>query len=141
MELIIQSLPSIEQAAQQLLDFADVRKKIVFIGEIGTGKTTLIQSVAKIIGVTTDVTSPTFSLINEYVFQNMVGKNAYIYHIDLYRLKSVQEALDIGIEDYLYDEHYCFIEWPQLIEQILPEDVVTVSIEVLEDSTRKVVFL
>ncbi len=141
MELLLQSLQEIDQAAKQLLDYAADRKKITFVGEIGAGKTTFIKAIAKEIGVETEVTSPTFSLINEYEYQKVEKQCAYVYHIDLYRLRTIQEAMDIGIEDYLYDQHYCFIEWPQLIEPILPDDVVQVFIEALEDSSRKVLFL
>ena len=125
----------------QVLDYAQGKKKLLFTGEIGAGKTTFIKALCAHFKVQEYVTSPTFSLINEYAFENENGKEALIYHLDLYRLKNIQEALDIGIEDYLYDENYCFIEWPELIEPILPEGVVRINISLLNDSKRKMLLL
>ena len=85
------------------------------------------------------VTSPTYSLVNEYSY--MDAKAAIIkqlYHLDLYRLQQIEEALDIGIEEYLYDDNYCFIEWAQIIEPILPTETVTIHIEMMEDGRRKI---
>lgn len=130
-------LNDLSQTANALLHSANGRKKMVFVGEIGAGKTTLIQQICQQLGVEEAVTSPTFSLINEYL--TVDGKR--IYHLDLYRLKSEAEALDIGIEDYLYSDDYCFIEWPEIIENQLPEDVVRIKLSVIDDSTRKMIFL
>lgn len=137
MEFIINDLDALQQAAQKLLDFASDRKKMIFTGDIGAGKTTFIQYICKHLGVEEAVTSPTFPIINQYI----LNSKDRIYHIDLYRLKSEAEAIDIGIEDYLFDENYCFIEWPQIIENLLPEEIVRISIETLDDSTRKMIFL
>jgi len=137
MEFSIKSVDGYQQLALDLLKYLKGKRKIVLLGEIGSGKTTFTKVFCKLLNVEDHVTSPTFSIINEYVFQED-GKESKFYHIDLYRLKDVYEALDIGIEDYLYDDSYCFIEWPELIEPILPNDVVRVSFQLMEDGSRKV---
>lgn len=140
MEIIVQQLQELREVAQQLLTFAAERRKFAFYGEIGAGKTTFIQAICQQLGVREAVVSPTFALVNEYSYADAAGNERIAYHLDLYRLKNMQEALDIGIEDLLYDEHYCFIEWPELVEALLPEDVVRVRIETLKDAQRKMVF-
>ncbi|MEL6719567.1 MAG: tRNA (adenosine(37)-N6)-threonylcarbamoyltransferase complex ATPase subunit type 1 TsaE [Bacteroidota bacterium] len=137
MEIIINEVEALGKVAQQLLDYAESRNVMVFTGEIGAGKTTFIQHICQQLGVEETVTSPTFSIANEY--SNL--KNELICHIDLYRLKSEEEAIHIGIEEYLDRANYCFIEWPQIIENLLPDDVVRISIETLADFKRKIVFL
>lgn len=140
MELIIKDLDELELAVAKLLDFANGRKKILFTGEIGAGKTTFIKYFCQHFQVQEHVTSPTFSLINEYEYEEN-AQIKLIHHLDLYRLKSAQEALDIGIEDYLFDEDYCLIEWPEIIESLLPDDVVRINIELQPDSSRKMLIL
>ena len=137
MEISVYSLSDLDQAAAQLLAFAGERRKFAFYGEIGAGKTTFIQAICRRLGVREAVVSPTFALVNEY----RTDDDELIYHLDLYRLKNVQEALDIGIEDRLYDENYCFIEWPELVEDLLPEDTVRIKLSIVENSTRKILFL
>jgi len=139
MELIISSLDELDAAAEKLIAYADGRQKMAFYAEIGAGKTTFIQAICKRLKVVERVTSPTFSLINEYSCDD--GKGTLVYHIDLYRLNSTQEALDIGIEDYLYQEGFTFVEWPDLVEKLLPTDVIRINIEILDNSTRKILFL
>jgi len=141
MEFNIKTIEELEALVAELLAFANGRKKMLFIGEIGAGKTTFIQAFCKHFGVREHVTSPTYSLINEYSYLDESQNERLIHHIDLYRLKNQQEALDIGIEDYLFDNDYCFIEWPDLVENLLPEGVVTIKIEILADSSRKILFL
>lgn len=141
MEIIIHQLEELDQAAAQLLTFAAARRKMAFYGDIGAGKTTFIQAICKQLGVREAVVSPTFALVNEYVYVDESGLGKTIYHLDLYRLKYIQEALDIGVEDMLYDENYCLIEWPELVEDLLPDDVVRIKITTLNHSTRKIVFL
>lgn len=141
MEIIVQQLNELNQAASQLLSFAADRRKMAFYGDIGAGKTTFIQAICKVLGVRENVVSPTFALVNEYSYWNELGQEQIMYHLDLYRLKNIQEALDIGIEEMLYDENYCFIEWPELIENLLSTDVVRIKMEALNHSTRKIVFL
>lgn len=141
MELIVKDISELKSVVKQLLDFADGRKKMLFKGEIGAGKTTFIKEFCAHFNVNEHVTSPTFSLVNEYSYTDENGKECLIHHLDLYRLKNAQEALDIGIEDYLYDDFYCLIEWPELIENLLPERVVRINLERKEDSTGKILFL
>ena len=126
----VNTLDELPEAAKNVLNLCPNQKKFAIYGEMGAGKTTLVKAMAKILGATDEVASPTFSLINEYA-----GKEP-IYHIDLYRLNSLQEALDIGIEDYLYSSHYCFIEWPGLIESLLPHETVRLEITTGEAGER-----
>ena len=141
MEIIISSIGELDKAVKELLAFAGKRKVLLFSGEIGAGKTTFIQAFCRYFAVREKVTSPTFSLINEYSFLNENSVESNIYHMDLYRLKGVEEALDIGIEEYLYSEKYCLIEWPEIIENILPEDSVQVDIEEIEGGERRMRFI
>ena len=129
-----------EQVAIRLLAHAGQRRCFLLYGEIGAGKTTLVKAICRQLGVEQAATSPTFSLVNEYTYP-AEGKQAVVFHIDLYRLKSLQEAIDIGIEDYLYQPAYCFIEWPELVEDIVPEDAVKIYIQISEHSGRKILFL
>lgn len=108
---------------------------IVFNGEMGAGKTTLIKSICKTLGATDTVSSPTFSLVNEYKTTKET-----IFHFDCYRLKNHKEALDFGIEEYLYSQNWCFIEWADKIESLLPEKYHTISITTLDNQTRKLDF-
>lgn len=141
MEIILDGIEDLPKAAQQLIDFAGGRKKWTFKGEIGAGKTTFIQTLCKKLGVEDKVTSPTFSLVNEYIYLDAEKRQKQVHHIDLYRLNSLDEAINIGIEDYLFDDSYCFLEWPQIIEPLLPENAVEINIEIIDNSTRKMIFL
>lgn len=139
-ELIINQLEDWEAAAAELLNYGRGKNIFVFSGEIGAGKTTFIQAICRQLGVEESVTSPTFALVNEYY--NPADPDQTIYHLDLYRLKSLEEAQDIGIEDLLYDSDYCFVEWPDLIAPLLEQEkLVRIEIEIVKDSTRKVLFL
>lgn len=141
-EMIINNPGELPLAVQALLDYAGGRKKMAFTGEIGAGKTTFIQAFCRSLGVAeAEVVSPTFALINEYEYTSEEGKARPIYHMDLYRLEDIEEALHIGIEDYLYNDDYCLIEWPELIEALLPEDTVRIKLQILGDSIRKILFL
>ncbi len=143
MEIIIKDINQLEEVIPLALDFANNRRKWLFFGEIGAGKTTFIQRFCRHLGVQDPVTSPTFSLVNEYTYpaQNPADSAETMYHLDLYRLKNVEEAIDIGIEEYLEDSRYCLIEWPEIIEPLWPETPVKINIEILEDSSRKILFL
>ena len=139
MELIINQLKELEKAAKILLSFAGNRKKWCFYGDLGAGKTTFIKVICQQLKVKEGVTSPTYSLVNEYSYMDAkVAIIKQLYHLDLYRLQQIEEALDIGIEEYLYDDNYCFIEWAQIIEPILPTETVTIRIEMMEDGRRKI---
>ena len=142
MELIVHSLDGLDKVVENLLEYAGDCKTLLFYGEIGAGKTTLIQRFCKHFEVAETVTSPTFSLINEYSFKNKKDQSEQlIHHLDLYRLKNINEAIDIGIEDYLFDNYYCLIEWPEIIEPLLPEHVVKIKIQLVDNSSRKIIFL
>ena len=134
MTLFVKTLEDLSDATSTLLSFAANRKKMAFTGEIGAGKTTFIQRICQQLGVKEAVTSPTFSLINEYLVENSKENPFPVYHLDLYRLKNEQEAIDIGIEDYLYDEHYCFVEWPERAGNYLPVADLNIDLLVLSGS-------
>ena len=122
----------------QLLDGLEGRRKVAVYGEMGAGKTTLIKAFCEFLGVQGNTASPTYALVNEYAYMDIEGKTAIFHHLDLYRLHTAQEALDIGIEELLYDPWYCFIEWPELIEAMLPEETAKIFIEITGETTRKV---
>lgn len=141
MEITINSLDELEKSVQLLLQQLENRRVLAFTGEIGAGKTTFIQAFCRHFGVREPVTSPTYALVNEYTYQDGQGQMQYIYHMDLYRLKQMEEALDFGIEEYLYDDHYCLVEWPEIVEELLPEDTVWINLQIVNDSTRKMLIL
>ncbi len=132
MILKIPTLSSLPSAAQQFAAAMGDRTIFAFYGQMGSGKTTFIRALCEALGVTESVNSPTFAIVNEY----LSGTGNPIYHFDFYRIKSLQEALDIGLEDYLYSGHLCLIEWPEYIEKLLPEETVKVAIEEQEDGSR-----
>lgn len=119
--------------AKQLLQECDGHKIFLFEGEMGAGKTTFIKSICAELGVKAAVSSPTFSLVNEYEYPA-----GLIYHFDCYRLKTPTEALDMGIEEYLYSGAYCFIEWPEKIEGLWPEKYVQVNLSTVNPKSRKI---
>jgi tRNA threonylcarbamoyladenosine biosynthesis protein TsaE len=119
---ITYQIKDIDTVAKQILQHA-TSKTILFDGEMGVGKTTLIKTLSKLLGCTDDVSSPTFSIVNEYV-----AKDSSIYHFDLYRINDEEEALNFGFEDYLYTSNWVFIEWPKNAQNLLPKDANTLSI-------------
>ena len=123
-------LPTAEKLVKQFPD----QRVFAFYGNMGAGKTTFIQSVCKILGTNDNVTSPTFALINEYKTE---AKKS-IFHFDFYRIKNMEEAFDLGYEDYIYSGNYCLIEWPEMIEPLLPNQFVKVQIDVDETGNRLV---
>lgn len=133
MEISINNLSELENIAQQILSFAEDRSIFCFEGNLGAGKTTLIQAICNQLGVEEDMSSPTYSIVNEYKTKN----GDVIYHMDLYRLKSLEEVLDAGIEDYFYENNYCFIEWPEVAKQILPDEIIQIQIEKISENQRK----
>ena len=130
----ISGLHEYPEAAEKFIALMGDRKIFAFYGKMGAGKTTFIKSICEALGVTDTVNSPTFAIVNEYA-----DKDGFpIYHFDFYRIKSVAELYNLGYEDYFYSEAICFIEWPQLAEEILPENTVKVTIKENEDGTREI---
>lgn len=134
MDLEIQSLKTINLAAQKFIDQIGDRTVFAFNGKMGAGKTTLIKSICEVMGVKETVNSPTFSIVNEYE----AADGRIIYHFDCYRINKIQEALDLGAEEYLYSGNLCFIEWSENIAPILPDSLVSVDIVETENGTRNV---
>jgi tRNA threonylcarbamoyladenosine biosynthesis protein TsaE len=132
MELLLNNLSEIDILANRFVENMNHRKVFAFYGEMGAGKTTFIKAVCKILGVTETITSPTFAIINEY----KKSDSEAIFHFDFYRIKNIEEAYDFGYEDYFYSEQLCFIEWPELVEPLLPENVVRVQITVQDNDQR-----
>ena len=132
MEFILNSTKDILQYMNQLFDFAQGIKVWLFVGEMGAGKTTSIKTICEALDVKDEISSPTFSIVNEY-FSDQIGT---IYHFDCYRLKDDDEALSIGIEDYFYSGYHCFVEWPQKIERLIPDEFLMLNFEKIDESTR-----
>lgn len=135
MEIRIKSIEEIAVAAKEFVAAMGERKVFAFYGKMGAGKTTFIKAVCEELGVEDVINSPTFAIVNEYVD----GQGEPVYHFDFYRIKNLQEVLDIGYEDYVYSGHVCFMEWPELIENLLPDDAVKVTIEEEIDGGRVLV--
>ena len=136
MEIKIQNIETIREAAREFINNIGEHKVFAFYGKMGAGKTTFVKAICEELGVEDVITSPTFAIVNEYEARGEVP----IYHFDFYRIKKLEEVYDMGYEDYFYSGSLCFIEWPELIEELLPEDAVKVSIEEQADGTRTVRF-
>ncbi len=137
---IVSNKKALNAAAEWLVQKSDGRKKWFLYGNMGAGKTTLVKKIVEVLGFTDAiVSSPTFSIVN--VYEKAADKTKRIYHIDLYRLKNYEEALDIDIESYLDDSAFCFIEWPQVIENLADADFFKIFIETTENSERKIIIL
>lgn len=132
MILKIESLETINQTAQKFIDQIGNRTVFAFNGKMGAGKTTFIKAICETMGVKETVNSPTFSIVNEYE----AADGRIIYHFDCYRINKIQEALDLGAEEYLYSGNLCFIEWSENIAPILPDSLVNVDIEERENGER-----
>ena len=128
---VIFSLDQIQEVAEQILA-QNPNKILLFNGEMGVGKTTLIKQLCKTLGVQDATSSPTFSLVNEY----QTNDNQIVYHFDFYRLNHETEALDMGVDDYLYSGNWCFIEWSEKIPSLIPDDHSVITIELLPDGKR-----
>jgi tRNA threonylcarbamoyladenosine biosynthesis protein TsaE len=128
---IIFSIDQLEEVAQKIIS-ENPKKVILFHGEMGVGKTTLIKQLCKTLGVTGATSSPTFSLVNEYEADD----NQLVYHFDFYRLNKEEEAMDMGIDDYLYSGNWCFIEWAEKIPNLIPEVHSVITISLLADGKR-----
>lgn len=137
MEIKIQSLESIHEAAKQFVAEMGDNTVFAFYGKMGAGKTTFIKAVCEALGVEDVITSPTFAIVNEY---RSTIADELIYHFDFYRIKKLSEVYDMGYEDYFFSGAVCFIEWPELIEELLPGDAIKVKIEEETDGSRTVTF-
>ena len=135
MEIKINSLDNIREAAKQFIAAMEDNTVFAFYGKMGAGKTTFIKAICEELGVTDVINSPTFAIVNEYRSEET---GELIYHFDFYRIKKLDEVYDMGYEDYFYSGALCFIEWPELVEEVLPGDAVKVIIEEMEDGIRSV---
>ena len=156
MEIKIQNIETIREAAREFISQIGDRRVFAFYGSMGAGKTTFVKAICEELGVSDVITSPTFAIVNEYSlpptpsdWRESSGAEASpsrgrmegaIYHFDFYRIKKLEEVYDMGYEDYFYSGSLCFIEWPELIEELLPDDAVRVSITEQEDGSRTVSF-
>jgi len=134
---VCKSLDELSQIANLILKNFSQYQVFAFYGKMGVGKTTLIKHICKILDVEDNVVSPSFSIVNEY----KTLSEESIFHFDFYRIKNFVEALDIGYEDYFYSDSFCFIEWPEKIEELLPENFVYVHIEINENDNSRIIKL
>lgn len=136
MEIKIKNIETIREAARQFINANALQEKglvIAFYGKMGAGKTTFIKALCEELGVEDVITSPTFAIVNEYTVDSQS-----IYHFDFYRIKKIEEVYDMGYEDYFYSGNLCLIEWPELIEELLPENALRVTIEEQPDGSRTI---
>ncbi|MCH4183059.1 MAG: tRNA (adenosine(37)-N6)-threonylcarbamoyltransferase complex ATPase subunit type 1 TsaE [Prevotella sp.] len=136
MKIRINSLDNIHEAAKQFIKNMGNGNIFAFYGKMGAGKTTFIKAICEELGVEDVITSPTFAIVNEYTAKG----GEPVYHFDFYRIKKIEEVYDLGYEDYFDSGHLCFLEWPELIKDLLPEDTTRVTISVEEDGSRIVEF-
>ena len=129
-KLIINSIKELDQIASEIISFSQF-KKILFFGNMGVGKTTIITSLCKYLKVTDQISSPTFSIINEY----LTNDNSKVLHFDMYRLKNKEEVFDLGFEDYIDNDYYCFVEWPEIISEFIPNNYLEIKI-LIENKNR-----
>lgn len=134
-EINVNGLGDLPEAAEEIIGALDGRNVIAFFGAMGAGKTTLIREICALVGSEDVVTSPTFALVNRYES----GKGFPIYHFDFYRIERPEEAFDMGYEEYFYSDGLCLVEWSEKIEELLPDDVMRVEIEVLSPTKRRIV--
>ena len=135
MEIKIQNIDTIRESAREFIQNIGEHKVFAFYGKMGAGSTTFVKAICEELGVEDVITSPTFAIVNEYE-----AHDQSIFHFDFYRIKRLEEVYDMGYEDYFYSGALCFIEWPELIEDLLPEDAVKVTITENTDGTRTVTF-
>lgn len=132
----IASLRDIDQAAESFLEAMGEARVIAFSGEMGAGKTTFIQAICRKMGVTAEVNSPTFSLVNQY----FTPEGHSIFHFDLYRIEDPAELFDMGYEEYFFSGEFCFIEWPEKASHLIPDEALRVEIVVAENESREIQF-
>ena len=134
MKEIICKLDNLDAAAAEFLETVGEERLIAFYGHLGAGKTTFIKALCDALGVEDNVCSPTFTIVNEY----QAASGEPVYHFDFYRVDSLKEASDLGLEEYFYSGSFCFMEWPEKIADLLPEETVEVHIEPLDEVTRRI---
>jgi tRNA threonylcarbamoyladenosine biosynthesis protein TsaE len=132
-EFTVEGIKGLDHVAKYIIELSDKSKVFYLKGDLGARKTTLVQQIGDLLGTKDQIVSPSFALVNIYKY-----KKGEIYHIDLYRLNDMDEAIDLGIEDYLYSDNFCFIEWPQIIENISPDLYFEINIEIIEKNKRKI---
>lgn len=137
LEWIINKESELVRIASDILKWNNVKNKYILLGDLGAGKTSFVKAMNSVLGSVDTVSSPSFSLVNIYQASN--GKR--IYHLDLYRIESMEEALDIGIEEYIASEDFLFIEWPEIIEPLIDNRFSKIVFELLEDQSRKINFI
>lgn len=130
-QIKIDSLSELSEVAREIIDSLEGRTVVLFRGEMGAGKTTLISRIVEELGAEDNVTSPTFAIVNQYE-----GTECRIYHFDFYRIERLEEAYDFGYEEYFYSGDLCLVEWPEKIEPLLPEDAMQVMIRVVDEDSR-----
>ena len=135
-KLTVTNLAELPAVAAGILHDIKEHKVVALFGEMGAGKTTLIKAFCDVLDVEDVVSSPTFALVNEY----LSGKGDPVFHFDFYRIESIEEVYDIGYEEYIYSGYFCFIEWPEMILELLPESYVYLLIEETEDGTRQITY-
>ncbi|MCD4773240.1 MAG: tRNA (adenosine(37)-N6)-threonylcarbamoyltransferase complex ATPase subunit type 1 TsaE [Bacteroidales bacterium] len=131
--IICKSIKELDKIAKQLIKTHPNKRIFAFYGKMGSGKTTFIKSICKVLGSDDIINSPTFSLVNQYLTQD----NESLFHFDFYRIEKLEEVMDIGYEEYFYSGSYCFIEWPEMIKELLPENFVYVKIEADEEGNYR----
>lgn len=134
--VIIKNIGALEDAVEQILDIIGDSRIVAFYGAMGAGKTTVISEICRQLGVCEKVCSPSFSIVNVYNTED----DQEIYHFDFYRIEKLEEAFDFGYQEYFYSGNLCLIEWPEKVEEILPEDVLRVEIVAVDENTRIVKF-
>jgi len=132
-EIVAQSLDDLKGVAEAVIKQLDGRNVVALCGAMGAGKTTLVSAIMEYLGSADTVTSPTFALVNQY----NTSTDEVVYHFDFYRINRIEEVFDMGYEEYFYSGDLCLIEWPELIEDLLPEDAMVVRIEILSPTERK----
>jgi tRNA threonylcarbamoyladenosine biosynthesis protein TsaE len=132
-EIVIASLDELKDVAEAVVESLEGRNVVALFGAMGAGKTTLISAIMEHLGSTDNVTSPTFALVNQY----NTAANEPVYHFDFYRINRIEEAFDMGYEEYFYSGDLCLVEWPELVEQLLPDDAMVVKIDILSPTERK----
>ena len=136
MEITINGLDTIRSAARQFIENIGSSRVFAFYGKMGAGKTTFVKALCEELGCDDVITSPTFAIVNEYTD----GEQQPVYHFDFYRIKKLEKVYDMGYEEYFYSGALCLIEWPELIEDVLPDDTVRVTIEEQADGSRLLTF-